>query len=483
LPPRRRIAVVKRRATALAMMGKAHRFSKGHPLGFVPDYRHGVETVVKSKGPGSPSRVDSGSSCAPPKRKCTGVKVGDGGGASGFNVPHEVFPLPSMTALDRKDLETRLRNELAQVRAFQSRLLSRGAAASMNGGATSAPGGDSHLLKKKGDKLKRSNSARSGRGVPPLHDPPVTSSVNYAASFRQCANLLKNIMKHVLAKPFLVPVDVVKHGVPDYFDHVKHPMDLGTVTKKLNAGMYSTPWDFAADVRLTFNNAMIYNPVNNYVHVYAKRLSKEFETRWKLIAKKLPQPVEEPPVTEPAKKNVTKRDTIHKEEPAEKKPSKKGASRKDVFQKESLVDNPVFLPKKRKASPVQDAPSAVSVVPNRNSEIMTDEQKIDLSTRLESYGTLFPEHILEFIKSHAPGCEGSDEELEIDIGALSNGVLFELQKLVHDYDSANQSRNNAKEDPHEAEVGAVVLGVDVFCLVNLIIIVSLLLYSTVSKSI
>jgi hypothetical protein len=32
-------------------------------------------------------------------------------------------------------------------------------------------------------------------------------------------------------------------------------------------------------------------------------------------------------------------------------------------------------------------------------------------------------------------------------------------------------------------VGAVVLGVDVFCLVNLIIIVSLLLYSTVSKSI
>jgi hypothetical protein len=155
-------------------------------------------------------------------------------------------------------------------------------------------------------------------------------------------------MKHVLAKPFLVPVDVVKYGVPDYFDHVKHPMDLGTVTKKLNAGMYSTPRDFAADVRLTFNNAMIYNPVNNYVHVYAKRLSKEFETRWKLIAKKLPQPVEEPPVTEPAKKNVTKRDTIHKEEPAEKKPSKKGASRKDVLQKESLVDNPVFLPKKRK---------------------------------------------------------------------------------------------------------------------------------------
>jgi hypothetical protein len=458
------------RASAPAMMGKTHRFSKGHPLGFVPDYRHGVETMRESKGLGSPSQIDSGSSCAPPKRKCTSLKADDGEGASGFNVPREVFPLPGMTALDRKDLEMRLRNELAKVRALQNRLLSRGAAESMNGGPTSAPGGVVHLPKKKGDKLKRSNSVQSGRGVPPLQDLPVTSSVNYTASFRQCANVLKNIMKHTWAQPFLEPVDIVKHNVPDYFDHVKHPMDLGTVKKKFDAGMYSTPRDFAADVRLTFNNAMIYNPVHNYVHVYAKKLIKDFETRWKLIEKKLPQPDVEPPVSEPIKKNVAKRDAIQKEEPTEKKPSKKGSSKKDIFQKEGLVDNTVLLPKKRKTSPIQDAPLVMSVVPT-GKEIMTEEQKLDLRTRLESYDTLFPEHILEFIRSHAPGCEGSDDELELDIGALSDGVLFELQKLVHDYDNANQSRNNTKEDPHEAEVGAVVLDVDVFCLFNLIIIV------------
>ncbi|KAK3120920.1 hypothetical protein QOZ80_8BG0643490 [Eleusine coracana subsp. coracana] len=432
------------------MMGKTHRFSKGHQLGFVPDYRHGVETVEESRGIGSPSRIDSGSSCAPPKRKCISMETEDGEGASGFNVPREGFTLTQMRAVDRKDLEARLRNELAQVRALQNRLLSRGAAASMNGGAMSAPGGDVHLLKKKGDKLKRNNSVQSGRGVPPLQDPPVTSSINYTASFRQCANLLKNIMTHVWAKPFLEPVDVVKHGVPDYFDHVTHPMDLGTVKKKLNVNMYATPLDFAADVRLTFSNAMIYNPVNNDVHIMAKKLNKDFEARWRLIEKKLPQPDQKPPVLEPITKNATKRDTIEKEAPAQRKPSKKGASKKDMFQKQDLVDNPVLLPKKRKASPVEDAPTVVSVVPT-GKEIMTEKQKFDLSTRLESYGAYFPEHILEFIRSHAPNCDGSEEELELDIGALSDDVLFELQKLVHDYDRDNQSRNHTKEDPHEAE--------------------------------
>ncbi|TVU43547.1 hypothetical protein EJB05_10026 [Eragrostis curvula] len=433
------------------MMGKTHRFSKGHPLGFKPDYRHGVETVGESKGLGSPAQIDSGSSCAPSKRKCTSLKTEEGEGAFGLNVPREVFSLPRMTAVDRKDLEMKLRDELAQVRALQNRLLSRGAAASMNGGATSAPGGDVHLLKKKADKLKRSNSVQSSRAVPPLLDPPVTSSTNYAASFKQCANLLKNLMTHTWAGPFLEPVDIVKFNIPDYFDHVKEPMDLGTVKKKLNAGIYPTPQDFAADVRLTFSNAMAYNPVNNDFHVMAKKLSKDFETRWRLIEKKLPQPDEKPSVREPTKKNATKRDTVEKEDPTGKKPSKKVASKKDIFQKEDLVDNPVLLPKKRKASPVQDAPLVVDVLPT-GKEIMTDEQKVDLSTRLESYGALIPEHIVEFIRSHAPpDCDAGDEEMELDMGSLSDDVLFELQKLVHDYDRLNQSRGLTKEDPHEAE--------------------------------
>ncbi|XP_004972962.1 transcription factor GTE9 isoform X2 [Setaria italica] len=454
------------------MMGKTHRFSKGHLLGFVPDYRHGVETVGESKGLGSPSRIDSGSSCAPPKRKCVSVNSEEGEGASGFNVRREVFSLARMTALDKKDLEMKLRDELAQVRALQNRLFPRGPAVNMNGGVVLAPGGGDVHPKKKVEKLKRSNSVQSDRGAlpPVVAAPPVASTINYATSFKQCGNLLKSLMSHAWAGPFLVPVDVVKLNIPDYFDIVKQPMDLGTIQKKMNAGMYSTPREFAADVRLTFSNAMNYNPVNNDVHLMAKTLNKTFETRWRLIEKKLPQPGEKPPqpdekppqpdekppMREPSKKNKTKRDAIEKEDPIKKKPSKKSTPKQDIFQEEDLLDNPVLQPKKRKTSPLvsspllQDAPLVEAVVPT-GKRIMSSEEKYELSARLQSYGALIPDHVVEFIRSHADDCGADEEELELDMDALGDDTLFELQKLLDDYDRVNPSRNLTEEDPHEVE--------------------------------
>ncbi|KAF8760428.1 hypothetical protein HU200_010189 [Digitaria exilis] len=461
-------------------MGKTHRFSKGHPLGFVPDYRHGVETMGESKGLGSPSRIDSGSSCAPPKRKCVSVNSEEGEGASGlFNVRREVFRLPRMTAQDRKNLEMRFRDELAQVKALQNRLFPRGPAVSMNGGVAPVH------PKKKVEKLKRSNSVQSDRGPPPpvAVAPPVASSFNYTASFKSCGNLLKALMAHIWAGPFLEPVDVIKLNIPDYFDIVKQPMDLGTIQKKMNAGVYSTPWEFAEDCRLTFRNAMNYNPVNNDVHLMAKSLSKTFETRWRLIEKKLPQPDEKPPlpdekppqpdekppVREPAKKNSTKRDAVQNEDPIKKKPSKKSAPKQDIFQEEDSVDNPVLQPKKRKTSPLvstpllqlQDAPFVETVVPTRK-RIMTSEQKYELSARLQSYGTLIPDHVVEFIRSHADDCGADEDELELDMDALGDDTLFELQKLLDDYDRVNPPGNLTEEDNHEVEVGAAVLDISIF---------------------
>uniref|UniRef100_K3YGH2 NET domain-containing protein n=1 Tax=Setaria italica TaxID=4555 RepID=K3YGH2_SETIT len=383
------------------MMGKTHRFSKGHLLGFVPDYRHGVETVGESKGLGSPSRIDSGSSCAPPKRKCVSVNSEEGEGASGFNVRREVFSLARMTALDKKDLEMKLRDELAQVRALQNRLFPRGPAVNMNGGVVLAPGGGDVHPKKKVEKLKRSNSVQSDRGAlpPVVAAPPVASTINYATSFKQCGNLLKSLMSHAWAGPFLVPVDVVKLNIPDYFDIVKQPMDLD---------------------------------------------------------EKPPQPDEKPPMREPSKKNKTKRDAIEKEDPIKKKPSKKSTPKQDIFQEEDLLDNPVLQPKKRKTSPLvsspllQDAPLVEAVVPT-GKRIMSSEEKYELSARLQSYGALIPDHVVEFIRSHADDCGADEEELELDMDALGDDTLFELQKLLDDYDRVNPSRNLTEEDPHEVE--------------------------------
>ncbi|KAK4361269.1 hypothetical protein RND71_020221 [Anisodus tanguticus] len=100
---------------------------------------------------------------------------------------------------------------------------------------------------------------------------------------QQCGNILKTLMAHPSGWPFLVPVDPVQYNIPDYFTIIRKPMDLGTVKAKLDGNVYFDVDEFSADVRLTFANAMKYNPPNNDFHLMAKRLDAMFNQRWKLL--------------------------------------------------------------------------------------------------------------------------------------------------------------------------------------------------------
>ena len=63
-------------------------------------------------------------------------------------------------------------------------------------------------------------------------------------------------------------------GLHDYLDHIKKPMDLGTVRKKLAANEYQSADEFAADVRLIFANCYKYNPPDHEVVGMAKKLQE-----------------------------------------------------------------------------------------------------------------------------------------------------------------------------------------------------------------
>lgn len=102
----------------------------------------------------------------------------------------------------------------------------------------------------------------------------------------QCANILKSLMSHPYGWVFSKPVDPVALNIPDYFSIISEPMDLGTVKSKLEKNVYSEAEEFAADVKLTFANAMRYNPPGNDVHLMAKELNKFFERRWIELDKK-----------------------------------------------------------------------------------------------------------------------------------------------------------------------------------------------------
>jgi hypothetical protein len=93
-------------------------------------------------------------------------------------------------------------------------------------------------------------------------------------------------MVHPAGWVFNKPVDPVALNIPDYFSIISIPMDLGTVKSKLGKNCYASIKEFADDIRLTFSNAMLYNPPTNNVHKMAEELNGIFETSWKALEDK-----------------------------------------------------------------------------------------------------------------------------------------------------------------------------------------------------
>jgi E1A/CREB-binding protein len=82
----------------------------------------------------------------------------------------------------------------------------------------------------------------------------------------KCGQVLTALQDHQHGWVFNSPVDPVELGLPDYFEVVKRPMDLGTIRKKLDNGVYTKLEDFKYHVNLVFDNAMMYNPEGSVVY-------------------------------------------------------------------------------------------------------------------------------------------------------------------------------------------------------------------------
>ncbi|RDX83731.1 Transcription factor GTE10, partial [Mucuna pruriens] len=426
-----------RKCSLSQIMGKSRKYSKGYATGFVPDFRHAVETMGESEGLGSSGRVDneltmSEGSCAP-KRKSLTSNVD---GYESFDVPFQLLSLRKMTRSGRKDLKLRLKSELEEVRKLQKKIASMNSTTtelspysdirSCSEGQKRPPLESQHSTlessalhgkkrpppKRNGPKTKRSIS---GRFESVKSAAPVTPS--YAALMKQCESLLNRVISHQCGRFFDKPVDIVKWNIPDYFTIIKHPMDLGTVKAKLISGEYSSLMDFAADVRLTFSNAMTYNPPGNDVHVMAETLSKYFETRWKPIEKKI-LAIDEVP-SEPSR---------------------------PITCVETEIADQIPPVKKKKITP-----NDTNVKPEPIKRIMADEEKQKLSMELEASLAELPENIIDFLKEQSYNAgQTNDDEIEIDIDALCDDTLFKLRKLLDDFMPEKQ-KSQAKAGPCEIE--------------------------------
>ena len=103
----------------------------------------------------------------------------------------------------------------------------------------------------------------------PVHTPASTPQPPMGANkVRFTKEELKEALEPPLLKmyncepeaiPFRVPVDPKQLNIPDYFEIIKKPMDLGTIRERFDNNYYFSSDEAMADFNQVFENCYIYN--------------------------------------------------------------------------------------------------------------------------------------------------------------------------------------------------------------------------------
>ncbi|KAK1396017.1 hypothetical protein POM88_005880 [Heracleum sosnowskyi] len=237
---------------------------------------------------------------------------------------------------------------------------------------------------------------------------------------RKCGVILEKLMNHKDGWVFNEPVDVVGLGLADYHRIVKRPMDLGTVKLKLDIGLYENSLDFADDVRLTFQNARLYNGEGDDVYTMATVLLHMFHrlfdsTNHKFEAEVQSVIVEQHKFRKPlgeitksqlvsSQHNVEKPVQIH---PLEGLPKKNTVSEQQI---RTLV-----LPEAKENPPMRKE--------------MSDLERDWLGRVLQDFGDKYVVEILQIVanrNSNYMTTPDGDEEIELDMEALDSETMWDL---------------------------------------------------------
>ncbi|RUS23026.1 hypothetical protein BC937DRAFT_93382, partial [Endogone sp. FLAS-F59071] len=96
----------------------------------------------------------------------------------------------------------------------------------------------------------------------------------------KCGKIVQKLVSHQSSQPFQKPVDVVALKIPDYSEIVKRPMDLSTVRKNLDSGLYTTIKAFEIDCRQIFWNCFKFNSPISWVAEQGKAMESLFNQIW-----------------------------------------------------------------------------------------------------------------------------------------------------------------------------------------------------------
>ncbi|KAM7278769.1 hypothetical protein ACFE04_005903 [Oxalis oulophora] len=281
---------------------------------------------------------------------------------------------------------------------------------------------------------------------------PDTEKVSFAAStplYKSCTALLGNIMKHKFSWVFNEPVDAKKLGLRDYFTIVKHPMDLGTVKNRLSKNWYKSAKEFAEDVRLTFTNAILYNPKGQDVHFMADQLLKLFDEKWKEIENKFN-----------LNKSVEQGNNFSIQTPTLKTPAipvpgpalasppiPRQAPEIRALERAESITKPVDSILKSQSSgqtlrsPVPKKPKSKEL----DIKEMSYDEKQRLSTSLQSLPPEKLDIVVQIIRKRNSKLFQEEDDIEVDLDSVDSETLWELDRFVSSYlESLSKNKRKAE---------------------------------------
>lgn len=127
--------------------------------------------------------------------------------------------------------------------------------------------------------------------MPPLGESGTyTNKIHYLRKY-----LLDELVTKKFAMDFMEPVDTAVLQVPNYYNIIKRPMDVGTIIKRVQNRYYHRVDSLISDFRLVISNCFTFNRPGDVVYRNCQKLEKFFHR----ILNKMPKGEEKPSTKDP----------------------------------------------------------------------------------------------------------------------------------------------------------------------------------------
>lgn len=273
-----------------------------------------------------------------------------------------------------------------------------------------------------------------------MNSKPKSKSLQRAMKF--CQGVVRELMSKKYASfnyPFLEPVDPVALNCPTYFDYVKEPMDLGTVSKKLSNWEYENLDQVEHDIRLIFQNCYVFNPDGTIVNMMGHRLEDIFNTKW--ADRPLYSDVESEEAesayddeesdesdVEIDETSITNPAIQYLEDQLERMKVELQQLKKQELEKIRKERRLARGPKKtrgRRGRKKGSTKAKTGRGKKKLKSVVTYDMKKIITENINDLPTAKLEKVIEIIKKSMPNI-GDDEEVELDLDTLDNNTILTL---------------------------------------------------------